>query len=129
MSETSATGTIVWFDLSIPNATQVRNFYASVIGWTPEPLSMGEYDDYVMKAPSSGDGVAGVCHAAGENADLPPQWLAYIAVDDLDTSLERCVAGGGVIMSAVKGSEEHGRYCVIRDPAGAVLALMQMARG
>jgi predicted enzyme related to lactoylglutathione lyase len=86
---------------------------------------MGNYADYFMKSPVTGDTVAGVCHARGENADLPPQWLVYIAVEDLDASMRRCVENGGTVLTEVKGSEGDSRYCVIRDPAGAVLALMQ----
>lgn len=129
VTDRPATGTIVWFDLTVSDAPGIRDFYASVIGWRPEPLSVGDYDDFVMQATSSGDGVAGVCHARGENANLPPQWIAYIAVDDLDASLEHCDTAGGKRLSEVRGSAESGRYCVIQDPAGAVLALMQMGTG
>jgi predicted enzyme related to lactoylglutathione lyase len=117
------TGTIAWHDLTVTDAPGIRDFYTSVVGWQPEPLSMGEHDDFVMKSPA-GDWVAGVCHARGENADLPPQWLVYIVVDDLVASLRRCTAEGGTKISAIKGSGP-GAYCVTRDPAGAVLALMQ----
>lgn len=120
------TGTILWHDLTVPDAERVRDFYASVIGWTHAPVNVGDYDDYSMLAPGDGSGVAGICHARGENAGLPPQWLMYVAVDDLDASLERCIAAGGEIVSPIRGSEEGWRFSVIRDPAGAVLALMQM---
>jgi uncharacterized protein len=120
-----ATGTIVGFDLTVPDAPGIRDFYASVVGWRPEPVDMGDYADFAMAAPASGDWVAGVCHARGPNADLPPQWLVYVAVDDLDASMRRCTEAGGTLLTGVKGSEGGSRYCVIRDPAGAVLALME----
>lgn len=127
-SGTPATGTIAGFDLTVSDAPGIRDFYASVIGWRPEPVDMGEYADFAMVSPASGDWVAGVCHAPSENADLPPQWLVYIAVDDLDQSLRRCQEGGGTVLTGVKGGGDGGRYCVIRDPAGAVLALMEAGR-
>ena len=34
-------GTVAWTDLTIPNADEVRDFYAAVTGWKPEALSMG----------------------------------------------------------------------------------------
>lgn len=119
-------GTIGWTDLTVPDADAVRDFYAQVVGWRPEPLDMGGYSDYVMKAPESGTGVAGVCHARGTNAGLPAQWLVYIIVEDLDHSIERCVALGGTVLA---GPKDMGgaRYCVIQDPAGAVAALYQPA--
>lgn len=120
-----AAGTIAGLDLTVNDAPGIRDFYASVVGWRPEPVDMGEYADFAMTSPATGDWIAGVCHARGENADLPPQWLVYITVDDLDESLRRCREGGGSVLTAVKGSGAGGRYCVIRDPAGAVLALME----
>ncbi|MGH2532074.1 MAG: VOC family protein [Thermomicrobiales bacterium] len=123
--ESGKIGTFAWLDLTVPDAAAVRDFYASVIGWRPEPLDMGGYHDFVMTAPDGGEGVAGVCYARGGNADLPPQWLAYIVVADLDESLRRCTEGGGTVLTEIKESGDGGRYGVIRDPAGAVLALMQ----
>ncbi|GAA3933884.1 hypothetical protein GCM10023085_14000 [Actinomadura viridis] len=38
--------------------------------------------------------------------------------------LARCAELGGAVVSGPKG-QGPGAYCVIQDPAGAVLALMQ----
>jgi hypothetical protein len=122
---TQPAGTLAGLDLTVADAAALRDFYASVVGWAPTPLDMGGYEDYVMTAPATGEWVAGVCHARGGNADLPPQWLVYVLVDDLEASRDRCVAGGGVLLTGVKGASGGSRYSVIRDPAGAVLALMQ----
>jgi predicted enzyme related to lactoylglutathione lyase len=118
-------GSIGWWDLTVPDAPGVRDFYTAVAGWHAAPLSMGDYDDYIMTTAPGGTPVGGVCHARGDNADLPAQWLMYVVVEDLDASLRRCVEHGGAQVTAVKGSATDGRYCVIRDPAGAVLALTQ----
>ncbi|MEZ4561372.1 MAG: hypothetical protein R2853_01375 [Thermomicrobiales bacterium] len=64
-----------------------------------------------MKAPSSGEIVAGICHARGENADLPPQWLTYVVVADLEESLRRVEAGGGSAVTAIKGKPEQPLLC------------------
>ena len=127
---TQPAGTFGWMDLTVPDAESLRDFYASVVGWTPQPLDMGGYSDFIMNAPS-GASVAGVCHARGQNAGLPAQWLVYVLVDDIAASRERCVAGGGALLTDVRGAGEGGAggYCVIRDPAGAVLALMQRVPG
>ena len=122
MSASPSPGTITWQDLTVANAEVVRDFYAAVVGWTPEPLSMGAYADFVMKADH--EAVAGVCHARGPNADLPPQWLIYITVEDLDHSLAECERLGGSMIAPPR-SMGGGRFCVIRDPAGAVAGLYQ----
>ncbi|MEM8963957.1 MAG: VOC family protein [Acidobacteriota bacterium] len=123
-------GSISWFDLTVPKADEVRDFYAEVVGWQARGVDMkdGEasYEDYMMVAPN-GAGAAGICWARGGNADLPPQWLVYITVEDLDTALESCRARGGDIITGPKDLGAHGRYAVIRDPAGAVSALFEGA--
>lgn len=117
-------GSIGWVDLTVPNADKVRDFYATVTGWTTQDLSMGGYEDYLMVA-ESGTPTAGVCWRQGENAHLPPVWLMYIIVADLDASLAAVRANGGKVLSEAKNMGEHGRYAIIEDPAGAACALHQ----
>ena len=67
--ESPRVGEIGWTDLTVPSAPTVRDFYVGVVGWKTQDVQMGDYSDYVMTAPASGQGVAGVCHARGVNAD------------------------------------------------------------
>ena len=107
----------------MPNADEVRDFYAAVVGWTAEPESMGDYADYNMIAPG-GERVAGVCFARGENANVPPQWLVYINVVDLAASMDECNRHGGTVLSGPRDLGSYGQLAIIRDPAGAVAALL-----
>ena len=118
-------GSIGWFDLTVPDAAGLRDFYAAVTGWTAAGLDMGGYEDYVMSKPGDGGAVAGICHARGGNVGLPTQWLLYIIVADLDASLARCAELGGEVITGPKGAGPGKRYAVIRDPAGAVAALFE----
>jgi len=117
-------GSIGWIDLTVPDATGVRDFYAAVVGWEPEPVDMGEYSDFSMKAPVSGEPKAGVCHALKSNLGIPEAWIIYIVVADLDASLAACRAQGGEILGETRSMGE-ARYAFIRDPAGAACALYQ----
>jgi len=121
----SEIGRIAWVDLTVKRAGRLRDFYREVVGWTSSEVDMGEYSDYNMNLPGSGETVAGVCHARGVNAGLPPAWLIYITVRDLEESLNRCVDLGGFLVSGPKNMAGQGRYCVIEDPAGAVVALFE----
>lgn len=116
-------GRVLWADLTVENANEISNFYAAVAGWEKQGLSMGDYEDYVMKEPEAGEGVAGVCHARGANAYIPPQWLIYVAVEDLDKSLEACTRMGGKIIGEKRKMGPEGTYCLIQDPAGAYMML------
>ena len=72
-----------------------------------------------------GDGqpAAGICHARGANADLPPNWLIYLPVGDLDESLRRVSEEGGGVVKNSTSPDGSFRYAIIQDPVGATLAL------
>ena len=114
---------IAWLDLTVKDAEVIRDFYAAVAGLTPEPVSMGEYDDYSML--SDGEAIAGVCHARGQNAGLPPVWLPYFSVVSLETSLAAVTERGGEILAPPRKVGQDMRYAVIRDPSGAAAALIE----
>ncbi|HUG00343.1 MAG TPA: VOC family protein [Longimicrobiales bacterium] len=120
-------GEIAWVDLTVDDAPAIRDFYGGVVGWTPSPVTMGDYDDFNMHAPGAGP-VAGVCHARAGNADLPAQWLIYVVVADLDRSLAECERLGGRVLGETRRAG-GGLYAVIADPAGAVCALFQPSSG
>lgn len=122
-------GQIGWIDLTVPNAEAVRDFYQSVTGWSPSPVDMGGYQDFCMTPTGAAEPVAGICHARGGNAGLPPVWLVYITVADLEESIARCQALGGKILRPSQSIGPNARFCVIQDPAGAIAALYESAKG
>lgn len=126
-SKTPRVGSIAWMDLTVDDAERVRDFYSQVVGWSSSPVSMGEYQDFNMMAPSSGSPVAGICHRRGANSEQPSQWMIYLVVDDLERSVARCVELGGKVVVRPRHMGGHGSFCVIQDPAGAVAALFQAA--
>jgi predicted enzyme related to lactoylglutathione lyase len=129
MSEASKpeVGTVTWIDLTVDNAEKVRDFYTQVVGWTFSPVEMGDYSDFTMETPGEGNAMGGICHARGTNAEIPPHWMLYITVEDVDVSAARCEELGGRIVVGPKEMGAHGRYCIIEDPAGAVAALFAPA--
>ncbi len=116
-------GSIGWRDLTVENASELRDFYTAVTGWTVEDVSMGDYSDYAMKD-ANGAAVGGVCHARGTNADLPPQWLVYVVVENLEKSLDETLKRGGDVVAPPRGLM-GGKMAVVKDPAGAVIALWE----
>jgi uncharacterized protein len=121
------TGAVAWTDLTVENAGEVRDFYTEVVGWTVQPFDMGGYEDYGLASPDNGMAMAGICHARGVNEDLPAQWLIYITVKDLDNSIAQVARLGGTLIRPPTDMGQTGRFAVIKDPAGAVCALMQWA--
>lgn len=117
-------GRIGWIDITVDDANGLRDFYRKVVGWDVEDVGMGDYADYSMAMPASGEAVSGICHARGGNADLPGGWLIYIVVQDVKGSAEACKANGGKVLIEPRGLA-GGQFCVIEDPSGATAALYQ----
>lgn len=119
-------GAIVSADLTLPNAEEIRTFYAEVIGWNVEEMQLkddsGEYADYIMKD-ETGSWTAGVCHARGSNTGIPPQWIVYINVANIEQSIERCRELGGKVLKESKNADGSYQYALLEDPAGTVLAI------
>lgn len=121
-------GCISWLDLTVSDARTTSDFYRQVVGWSVQDVQMEEadkrYADYNMlgaaRAPA-----ARVRHARGLNRDLPPIWLIYLPVSDLDESLRRVRDGGGQIIREPRRTNREPATAVIQDPVGAHLALVQ----
>ncbi|MDH3891696.1 MAG: VOC family protein [candidate division Zixibacteria bacterium] len=118
-------GSVGWMDLTVKKAGEVRDFYKNVVGWTTDSVDMGGYNDFVMIEPGRELPVAGICHARGTNAGLPAQWLIYITVADLDASIASCKKLGGEVIRDATELTSDSRYCIIKDPSGAVAALFE----
>ena len=126
MSDESAIGEMVWMDLTVGNASEVKGFYQNVIGWKSDAIAMnnGEYNDFSMNLASNNEAVTGICHAKGPNADMPAAWLPYFLVADINDSVEQVSGQGGELVTPIK-SMGSDKYVVIKDPAGAMCALYQ----
>jgi predicted enzyme related to lactoylglutathione lyase len=129
MSTPPRTGLIKWADLTVEDAESVRDFYAGVVGWKAVGLPIEGREDFVMIHPQTGDPAAGICHNQGSNEGLPGQWLVYVTIDDLDDSIAACNQLGGKVIFGPRESETMGRWCVVEDPAGAVMALTELTPG
>ena len=116
-------GKIEWMDLTVPDAGQLQKFYTSVVGWSSNDVDMGSYSDFNLNLPGTEDTIAGVCHSRSNNDNIPSQWLIYVRVESVADSAERCKKMGGEVLD---GPRRMGgsNFCVIKDPAGAVMALL-----
>ena len=60
MAEENDVGKVVWMDLTVPNAEEVKNFYSEVVGWKADDHPMDDYDDYNILRPGDGECVAAI---------------------------------------------------------------------
>ena len=117
MSATS--GRFVWRELVTPALEQSRSFYTDLFGWKVTNMDMGGAP-YTVYAQGDAQ-VAGMM--APTMAGVPPFWLDYITVDDVDVSRAQVIGLGGTAVTEALDIPNMGRFAVVRDPAGAMFAL------
>src|SRR5690606_40292489 len=76
---------------------------------TFEEVSLGDYDDYNMLEPEDKEVAAGICHKRCVNKNIPSQWLNYVMVENIDTSVASCLARGGKV---VDGPRKTGKSMI-----------------
>lgn len=124
-------GSFCWNELGTRDPAAAKEFYGAVFGWTPRDLEMerdgeagagGTYTEWLRGE----DSVGGMLDLSGRVPDeVPPHWLTYFAVENIDAALETIKgAGGGVAFGPV--DIPAGRFAVVHDPQGATFAVIQM---
>ncbi len=119
-------GTLCWADLSTPDSKRAGDFYSGLFGWQ---LIRDEKDPSGYLHIKNGEHfIGGIPPAAHRPAGVPPHWLAYFWVDDVDASAGKAKQMGANPIVAPMTIEGVGRMAVIADPQGAVFAIFNSPR-
>ena len=59
-------------------------------------------------------------------AQVPPHWLAYFSVTDIEASTARAKELGAMAMVEAMEAGDVGRFSVLGDTQGAVFAIIQL---
>ena len=119
-------GTLCWADLSTPDPDRAKAFYSGLLGWQ---FTVGEKDTSGYLHIKNGEHfIGGVPPAACCQPGVPPHWLAYFQVDDVDVSANKAKEMGATLLMPPMTMEGVGRWSVIADPQGAVFAIFKSAR-
>jgi predicted enzyme related to lactoylglutathione lyase len=114
-------GSLTWNEEGTKDTTSAKDFYSSLFGWSYEDFDGGAYT--VIRVGDKSNG--GIRPQTEQEAAIPPNWLAYFAVEDCDASAARAGELGGTAMVPPMDVPvgEGGRIAVIADPQGAVFGL------
>jgi predicted enzyme related to lactoylglutathione lyase len=116
-------GKFVWYELMTTDMPGAEKFYTQVVGWTAKDAGMPQMKYTLMNA---GDiQVAGFMPVPMPN--MPPSWIGYIAVADVDAEAASIKADGGAIHKEPTDIPGIGRFAVVADPQGVGFALFSAA--
>ena len=120
-----AQGTFCWNELMTRDTAAAGKFYSELIGWNPTDSGMPGMHYTIFKA---GDKQAAGMMAMPSDvpAQVPAHWMAYITVDDVDGVAKKAGELGGTVLVQPQDIPNVGRFCVIQDPTGAAVGLLQM---
>jgi predicted enzyme related to lactoylglutathione lyase len=113
----------VHVELQTRDLAKAKAFYSGLFGWKLEDVPMpGGGGTYTMI--NVGEGTGGGMFQ-NPDPDVPPFWLAYVAVDDVAAATKRAKELGATVMRDVMQIGDFGRMSVLADPTGAHIALWQ----
>ena len=112
-------------ELLLTDTSQAKSFYGQVFDWTFEEVPRGD-NPYTMIQLGEGIGANFMRSPLVNNS--APVWLAYVQVDDLNKALTAVESLGGAVMKARTDEPGMGSFAIIKDPAGAMLGLWELAK-
>ena len=122
---TDWTGRFVWYELMTTDIAGARDFYTKVVGWEAKDSHMSGMEYWMFHAGSEGIGGMMTLPEEAKAMGAPPHWLGYVAVKDVDASAAQVTAASGRIYVPPTDIPNVGRFAVVADPQGAVIALFK----
>jgi predicted enzyme related to lactoylglutathione lyase len=117
MDENMKQGAFSWSELITTDPKAAVEFYTKLFGWNSEVMHMECMDYTVVKA---GDRSVGGIIAAPEGA--PVGWKTYVTVDNIDETVKLAESLGGRVCMPPTDIPDVGRFAILVDPQGAVIA-------
>jgi len=116
-------GAFSWFELRVADATAATQFYTDLFGWNvlTQELSQGPYNVIQIGE----EGIGGILSVSPD--EMPPHWGAYVTVSDIDAYCETAKEEGGNVLFPVVDMPDVGKFTMVSDPQGGILAGMQYA--
>jgi hypothetical protein len=121
-----AHGSIHWSECITRDVERAKAHYAEIAGWTFDAMPAPGGTTYWL-ARSGDTMVAGLMDLAAleEAGDIPPHWMTYIEVDDVDAAVATAARTGASIARPPFHVPGVGRIAMIADPGGALAGYIQ----
>ncbi|MFD5588641.1 VOC family protein [Streptomyces sp. NPDC127063] len=114
----NAPGSLGWVELMTREPRQAEAFYTAVFGWTVH--SSERYTQWGI----AGDDFGGMTTMDEKfPPEVPPHWLPYFAVADVDTTAADAAGAGGDVLMPPTSVPDGPRLAVLRDPQGAMFGV------
>ena len=118
---TDVHGGFLWYELMTTDMEAAKAFYRNVIGWSTQDNEAA----YTLFTAGE-EPVAGLTELPAElrKMGMPPRWIGYVSVDDVDAA-DRAVQLGGFVQVPPTDITGISRYSVVADPQAAIFVLIK----
>jgi hypothetical protein len=116
-------GTFTWDELHTKDQTAAGKFYGALFGWTGK-VADGDPMKY-WHWMRNGKDIGGMMTL--QQPGIPPHWLAYIAVSDVEGSTKKVKDLGGKVLMDTMDIPKTGKFSIVQDPTGSAFALFRSA--
>lgn len=117
-------GALTWTELMTSDPGAAEKFYSGLFPWKGEKMP-GPMDYTVFKRGSDPKGAGGMLKTPAEMPNVPPNWTPYIQVTNAQATVDKTNQLGGGVVVPPQTIPTVGTFAVLRDPQGAVFAILQ----
>ncbi len=123
-------GSFCWVELTTTDLASAKHFYSELFGWSTIEMPIqdggGDHGVYTMFIKGEHQ-VGGLFQRTPEMAaqGVPPNWMGYVAVEDVAKSVAKAKELGATIIVPPMDVMEEGKMASIADPTGAVVSMWQ----
>ncbi|RJF38231.1 VOC family protein [Pseudoalteromonas gelatinilytica] len=111
----------IWQEVWSDNPEQSKAFYQSLGNYSAQskPLNNGNYSYLAL------NGTPAIGFVKKPDTEIGNTWVNYIKVADVDATLLKVTAAGGLVLMAPNDKVRSGSVAIIRDPAGAGIVIQE----
>jgi len=121
-------GQFSWNELVTTDPAAATKFYTQLLGWTTQEWPTPDFTYTIVRVGGADMGQGGIMPIPPHAQGMPPAWISYVTVDDVDASAKQAEKLGGKIMVGPRDIPEVGRFAVLQDPQGAAIAIITYAK-
>jgi uncharacterized protein len=122
-------GRFVWHDLMTADPEAAKQFYTAVADWGTQKWDGGDPNYTMWTSGQTPIGGLMPLDPQMKQAGVPPHWIAYVSVPNVDATAARAKELGGQVVAEPTDIPTVGRYAVIADPQGATIAIFTPVPG
>jgi len=118
-------GSFCWIELGTTDADGAKKFYTDLFGWGVNEIPMGQGNYNMLTLENLEVGACYELTNEQRDQNVPPHWLPYISVDNVDKTTGKVESANGQVLMGPYQVMESGRMSLLQDPTGATFGIWQ----